>query len=233
MSFSSEVKRELEGILPADEAEADAENAGIEAVLSGEGAVSPEFLKKNGQRKAFLRGVFLTTGSVTDPEKVYHLEIVLPDKALSRQVASVMRSFSLNAKTVLRSGHYVVYLKESDQIASFLGLIGASVSLLNLESVRVFKDVRNNVNRKVNCETANMNKTAEAYVSQLRDIDYIEQHIGLKNLPEHLREIARVRMEYPEATLSELGGFLDPPVGKSGVNHRLRKLHEIAEEDRL
>jgi hypothetical protein len=139
--------------------------------------------------------------------------------------------FETDAKIVERKGHFVVYLKEGSQIVDILGSMGAFVSLMNLENVRILKEMRNTVNRKVNCETANISKTVNAAVKQVEDIERIRDTIGFDTLPPTLREIAQVRLEYPEAPLKELGTYLDPPVGKSGVNHRLRRLSEIA--DRL
>jgi DNA-binding protein WhiA len=139
--------------------------------------------------------------------------------------------FETDAKIVERKGHFVVYLKEGSQIVDILGSMGAFVSLMNLENVRILKEMRNSVNRKVNCETANISKTVNAAVKQVEDIEKIREELGFDALPPTLREIAQVRLEYPEAPLKELGTYLDPPVGKSGVNHRLRRLSEIA--DRL
>ena len=124
----------------------------------------------------------------------------------------------------------MVYLKEGSQIVDMLNVMEAYVALMNLENVRILKEVRNTINRKVNCETANINKTVNAAVKQVEDIELIRERIGLDNLPENLREMALLRLEYPEATLKELGNYLEPPVGKSGVNHRLRKLSAIAED---
>ena len=135
-----------------------------------------------------------------------------------------MQSFEVDAKVVSRKKHEVVYVKEGAQIVEILGLMGANVSLMNLENVRILKEMRNSVNRKVNCETANINKTVNAAVKQTEDIAFIRDTIGLERLPDNLEEIARIRLEYPQASLKELGMFLTPPVGKSGVNHRLRRI---------
>lgn len=141
-----------------------------------------------------------------------------------------MQSFEVDAKVVSRKKHEVVYVKEGAQIVEILGLMGANVSLMNLENVRILKEMRNSVNRKVNCETANINKTVNAAVKQMEDIAYIRDTIGLERLPDNLEEIAQIRLEYPQASLKELGMLLTLPVGKSGVNHRLRKIGSIAEE---
>ncbi len=142
----------------------------------------------------------------------------------------LINSFEMDAKVVMRKKNHVVYLKEGAQIVDMLNIMEAHVSLLNLENVRIIKEMRNSVNRQVNCETANINKTVSAAVKQLADINYIQHTRGLESLPENLREIALVRLQYPQAPLKELGAYLEPAVGKSGVNHRLRRLCEIAEE---
>ena len=167
---------------------------------------------------------------MSDPNKSYHFEIVCHTHAQAKQLQSVMQSFDTDAKIVERKGHHVVYLKEGSQIVDMLNVMEAYVALMNLENVRILKEVRNTINRKVNCETANINKTVNAAVKQVEDIELIRERIGLDNLPENLREMALLRLEYPEATLKELGNYLEPPVGKSGVNHRLRKLSAIAED---
>ena len=187
-------------------------------------------LRQNCCRRAFIRGAFLAVGSVSDPEKSYHFEIVctVPEKA--RQLQELLASYDVDAKVVLRKRHYVVYIKEGSQIVELLGLMGAHISLMQLENVRIVKEMRNSVNRKVNCETANLNKTVSAAVRQAEDIRYIQEKIGLDKLPMDLEETARLRLEHTEASLKELGDMLSPKVGKSGVNHRLRKLSQIADD---
>ena len=145
----------------------------------------------------------------------------------------IICSFQIDAKIVLRKKSYVVYVKEGAQIVDMLAIMEANVALMNLENIRILKEMRNSVNRKVNCETANINKTVNAAVKQIEDIRLIEQKKGFHNLNEGLAEIAELRLQYPEATLKELGMMLNPQVGKSGVNHRLRKLSEIADELRM
>lgn len=181
-------------------------------------------------KRAFIRGAFLASGSMSDPNKSYHFEIVCSTVEQAEQLQQLMNSFETDAKIVERKGHFVVYLKEGSQIVDMLNVMEAYISLMNLENVRILKEMRNSVNRKVNCETANISKTVNAAVKQLQDIQLIQARMGLDQLPENLREIAQVRLEYPEAALKELGNYLTPPVGKSGVNHRLRKLAEIAED---
>ena len=166
-------------------------------------------------RRAYIRGAFISVGSVNDPEKNYHLEFVLADLSAAEQLRDLINAFGLDAKVVERKEHYIVYLKEGEQIVDLLNIMEAPLALMDLENVRIVKEMRNDINRKVNCETANLN--------------YIEETIGLARLPEQLAEVARVRLEYPDRSLKELGSFLMTPVGKSGVNHRLRKISSIAE----
>ena len=187
-------------------------------------------LRQNCCRRAFIRGAFLAVGSVSDPEKSYHFEIVCAAPEKARQLQELLASYDVDAKVVLRKRHYVVYIKEGSQIVELLGLMGAHISLMQLENVRIVKEMRNSVNRKVNCETANLNKTVSAAVRQAEDIRYIQEKIGLDKLPMDLEETARLRLEHTEASLKELGDMLSPKVGKSGVNHRLRKLSQIADD---
>ncbi|MDY3919495.1 MAG: DNA-binding protein WhiA [Candidatus Limivivens sp.] len=181
-------------------------------------------------RRAFLRGAFLAAGSISDPKKSYHFEIVCTSEEKARQLISMIDSFDMDAKMVLRKKYFVVYLKEGAQIVDILNVMEAHSALMDLENVRILKEMRNTVNRKVNCETANIHKTVSAAVKQIEDIRYIQKTIGFERLSEGLEEIARLRLEQPEATLKELGMMLASPVGKSGVNHRLRKLSMLADE---
>ena len=181
-------------------------------------------------KKAFIRGAFLAAGSLSDPEKFYHFEIVCASLEKAVQLQNVILTFDIDAKIVVRKKYYVVYIKEGSQIVELLGLMEAHVALMELENIRILKEMRNSVNRQVNCETANISKTVNAAVKQLEDITYIREVMGLDSLPDNLKEMALLRLEYPEAPLKELGMYLDPPVGKSGVNHRLRKLGEMAEK---
>lgn len=192
--------------------------------------VNQMVVQRNCCRRAFIRGAFLCTGSISDPEKFYHFEIVCGSKAKAVQLMELIQSFEVDAKIVQRKKYYVVYVKEGAQIVELLGIMGAGVSLMNLENVRILKDMRNTVNRKVNCETANINKTVNAAVKQVEDILYIRDTAGLDSLPENLEETALLRLEYPQASLKELGALLSTPVGKSGINHRLRKICSIANE---
>ncbi len=181
-------------------------------------------------KRAYLRGVFMAAGSISNPQKSYHFEIVCKSSSQAEQIQEILKGFDTDAKIVGRKSHYVVYLKEGSNIVDCLNVMEAYVSLMNLENVRILKEMRNSVNRKVNCETANIKKTVNAAVKQIEDIELIRDKTGLEKLSDVLKETARLRLEYPEATLKELGGYFDPPVGKSGVNHRLKKLSAIAEE---
>ena len=181
-------------------------------------------------RRAFIRGAFLAAGSISAPEKFYHFEIVCPTEPKAEQLKNIIATFDIEAKIVPRKKYYVVYIKEGSQIVDILNVMEAPVSLMELENIRIVKEMRGSVNRQVNCETANINKTVSAAVKQIEDIRFIQSVASLSGLPESLQEMARIRLERPEATLKELGEALEPPVGKSGVNHRLRKLSLVAEE---
>lgn len=155
-------------------------------------------------RRAYIRGAFISVGSVNDPEKNYHLEFVLADLSAAEQLRELINAFGLDAKVVERKEHYIVYLKEGEQIVDLLNIMEAPLALMDLENVRIVKEMRNDINRKVNCETANLNKVVGAAVKQLEDINYIEETIGLCASPEQLAEVARVRLEYPDRSLKEL-----------------------------
>ena len=171
-------------------------------------------------------------GSISDPEKGYHLEFVCTEEHMAHQLQEVMLCFGIEAKVILRKKYFVVYIKESESIVELLNVMEAPVALMNLENLRILKEVRNSINRKVNCEAANITKTVNAASRQIEDIELLRDTLGLSNLPLALRQMAEVRLNYPDASLKELGDYLDPPVGKSGVNHRLRKLSELAEKYR-
>jgi len=181
-------------------------------------------------KRAFLRGSFLAIGSISDPKKAYHFEMICTDKKKATQLKNIMAAFNIDAKVIQRKKYYVVYVKESAQIVDMLNIMGAHTSLMDLENIRILKEMRNSINRRVNCETANISKTVSAAVKQVEDITYIQNAIGFGRISEGLEEMARLRLEYPDASLSELGKLLSTPVGKSGVNHRLRKLSAIADE---
>lgn len=196
-------------------------------------SVKNSYLQNACCKRAFIRGAFLTSGSMSDPEKAYHFEIVCNREDRAEQLRDIMNSFGMEAKIVSRKKSYVVYLKEGEQIVDILNIMEAPVALMNLENIRILKEMRNSVNRQVNCETANIHKTVSAAVKQIEDIEYLREKVGLEHLPLPLREMAYVRLEHPDAPLKELGTYLVPAVGKSGVNHRLRKLGIMAEDLRV
>ena len=194
--------------------------------------VSSLLIKNTCCRRAFLRGAFLSVGSMSDPAKGYHLEFDCMSESKAEQLQELMRDFEIESKIIRRKKYYVVYLKEGAGIVELLNVCEAYISLMNLENTRILKEMRNSVNRRVNCETANIAKTVSAAARQVEDIEYIRKHYGFQNLPETLRQMAEIRLENPDVPLKELGELFDPPLGKSGVNHRLRKLSELAEEIR-
>ncbi len=200
------------------------------ALRDGELPVDSRILQRACCRRAFLRGAFLSAGSISNPEKSYHFEIVCENQEKARQLQEAILSFDIDAKIVQRKRYQVVYVKEGNGIADLLNVMEAHVSLMELENIRILRGISGSVNRQVNCETANLNKTVSAAVEQVRDIEKIQRSVGLESLPESLRQMAMARLENPDMPLKDLGGLLDPPVGKSGVNHRLRKLKAIAEE---
>lgn len=194
--------------------------------------IDPKIIKRRCCKKAYIRGAFLAGGSVSNPEKIYHLEIVTHNEVYANSLCSLINQFGLHSKTIERKNNFVVYLKEGEHIVNLLNIIGAHAALLDLENIRIYKDMRNNINRIVNCETANLGKTINAAVRQIENIEYLKVHYGLSKLTPSLKEVAELRLNNPDASLRELGEMLDPPIGKSGVNHRLRKLDKLAEDIR-
>lgn len=201
-----------------------------ENVFQMQYSVDPSLLRTSEAVRAYIRASFLGAGSVTSPNKRYHLEFITHDEAHGRDLIKWLRRSHIEAKGVVRKDDYIVYLKEAEKISDLLAFMGAGQSVLQFESARVVKDVRNNVNRLVNCETANLSKTVNASTRQMRDLATIESRIGIKRLPEDLRRIAEARINDPEATLAEIGKSMDPEMSKSGVNHRFKKLHALAEK---
>lgn len=181
-------------------------------------------------KRGYIRGAFLAAGSITDPNKSYHYEIVAGSRERAGSIQEILTSFDIDSKCMVRKNNCVVYVKEGAQISDILNIMEAHVALMKLENVRILKEMRNTINRKVNCEAANITRTSEASFRQQQDILYIRDHMGFDNLSEQLREIAMCRIDYPDASLKELAAMLHPPIGKSGVNHRLRKLSAIATE---
>ncbi|MBS4178417.1 DNA-binding protein WhiA [Lederbergia citrea] len=189
-------------------------------------------IKKKCCKRSYLRGAFLAGGSVNNPEtSSYHLEVFSLYKEHNDSLCELMNDFELNSKTLERKNGFITYLKEAEKITEFLNVIGAHNALLRFEDVRIVRDMRNSVNRLVNCETANLNKTIGAALKQVENIRYIEASVGLDILPDKLREIAELRVAHQDVTLKELGEMvLSGPISKSGINHRLRKINEIAEK---
>lgn len=183
----------------------------------------------NNSISCFVAGVFLCCGSVTNPEAEYHLEFVISGRQLYSDLSAIMRSFGFSDKMVMRKNSWILYFKESENIEDLLTFMGAQNSTLELINVKIFKDVRNRVNRVSNCDLANCSKTIEAGIRQKQDIELIDQKLGLDSLPGTLQEIALLRIENPEMSLKELGEMFDPPLGRSGVNHRLKRLAQIAD----
>ena len=192
-------------------------------------AINGLLLQKSCCKRAFLRGTFLAAGSVNNPEKSYHFEILCTDQKAANQLVKIAADFDIDMRIARRKDKPLCYIKEADKISQILGVMEAHSALMKIENVQILKDVKNNVNRQVNCETANINKTVNAAIKQLKDIEYIKDNLGMDILSPSLREIAQLRLENPQSSLVELGNMLDPPVGKSGVNHRFRKIAQIAE----
>jgi len=181
-------------------------------------------------RKTILRGSFLGAGSCTDPEKNYHLEIIFGNSKNAEYIANLAKNYGVMFRMIPFKENFMLYVKEADQVSMFLACIGANKAVLKLEDIRVFKEMKNNVNRMVNCETANLSKTVNAAVSQIEDIQFLQKMNRLDELSPEIREVAFLRLEHPESSLKELGEMLIEPIGKSGVNHRLKKIHELAED---
>ncbi len=181
--------------------------------------------------KAFLRGIFLGSGSMNNPEKKYHLELLFSKEETAKQIQQLMQSVSISFKWLERKKGYALYLKEGEEISKFLAFVGATQAVLKFEEIRVLRDMKNQVNRTVNCETANLNKTVEAAVKQLQAIQTLQKKGKWENLPENLKEIGKLRLENPHASLIELGKMLKEPIGKSGVNHRMQTILSLASKE--
>ena len=210
MSFATDIKEEIEKQKVWDN----------NSILTQE-----EQIKRICVREAFLK-----SGFINDPNKEYHLEIVFKTKKKCEQIKNILQEYSINARTIKRGNNYILYLKDGEEISNFLALIGANSSVLKFEEIRVIKDTRNNINRLVNCETANINKIITAAVTQIKAIEHLKQINKFNDLPNNLKEIANLRLKNPDSSLEELGKMLKKPIGKSGVNHRLNKIIEIANE---
>lgn len=195
-------------------------------------AISEILLNNHCCKQAALTAFFLCTGSVNDPSRNYHCEYVCVSGEQAAQIVSLLGEFGIVSHRTRRKGREVVYIKESESISELLGVIGAHKEMMELENLRIEKELRSSVNRAVNCDTANAKKLADASTRQIEDIKFLRDSGGLANLPDQLKEMAKVRLENPELPLKDLGALLDPPIGKSGVNHRLRKLSELADKKR-
>ena len=211
MSFASEVKEELLGLKMWD--------------------VNSSMKQEEQIARLSIREAFIQSGFINDPNKDYHLEILFRTKKKAEELSLLLENFGISSKTTKKGTGYITYLKDGEDISNFLALIGASSAVLRFEEIRVFKEARNNVNRIVNCETANLNKTIDAAINQIEAIEKIKKTKKFESMPDNLKEIAILRVNNPHASLIELGQMLEKPIGKSGVNHRLKKILEIAEEN--
>jgi len=210
MSFASDIKDELLGLKMWD--------------------MNSQMKQDEQLARLCIREAFIKSGSMNDPNKKYHLEIMFKTKKKAEEMQTLLNNFNINAKIIKREKDYMLYLKDGEEISEFLALIGANSSVIKFEEIRVLKETRNDINRLVNCETANLNKTINAAVKQIEDIKLIKKKHKFSNLPENLQEIAELRITNPDVSLVELGKMLSEPIGKSGVNHRLKKISAIAEE---
>ena len=199
-------------------------------IIDDTGRISRRIIQNSCCMRAFLRGAFTASGSVTDPYKGYHFEIVAGNQDKAAILEQIFHAFNIESKHTIRKNSYIVYVKEGAQISDTLGVMEAHVAMMKLENARIYKEMRNSINRQVNCEAANISKIASTAMRQRQDIIYIRDNMGLGNLSDGLKEIAFVRIDNPDASLKELGEMLHPPLGKSGVNHRLRRLSEIADD---
>jgi len=250
MSFSTEVKEELEGVISGARHCQLAEISAI-YMLGPEKLDNTSFagrkcftlqkkasminkyveagIKNSCCKRAFIRGAFLCVGSMSSPSKSYNLEFVLKESSKAEMLKGYFEDFGISAKISKRKSSFILYIREADLLVDALNVMGAHKSLMKLENFRVEKDLSNQINRKVNCEAANIAKVVSASSKQIEDIQKIERLKGFDYLPETLKVMAEIRLEHPDSSMTELGEFFNPPIGKSGVNHRLRKLGEIAE----
>ncbi|MDI3480533.1 MAG: cell division protein WhiA [Tepidanaerobacteraceae bacterium] len=198
--------------------------------MSLKSSISPMLIKRRCCRRAYLRGAFLGGGSISDPKGPYHMEFVTTGKRHASALSRIISSFGLKAGLMERKNSHMVYLKDGNNIAELLGIMGAHNSLLKFEDIRVMKEMRNSVNRAVNCETANLNKTIEAALRQIKCIKFLKQQKLFDNLPPNLKQVAELRLKFPDLCLKELGQMMSPVLGKSGVSYRLKKIEDIAEK---
>lgn len=202
-------------------------NAHIDKILGI--TLNLELMDKKCCKKAFIRGAFIAAGAMINPEKNYHLEFVTHRYRLHTQFEKLLSDFGLNSKTVVRKSNYVMYFKNSEEIGDILALMGASNAVMEYQNTRIYKELRNDANRRMNCDMANLDKTISAASKQIAAIEKLMRKGVFANLPEQLRQVAELRLENSEMSLTEIGQMLVPSIGKSGVNHRLRKIVEISE----
>ena len=210
MSFASDIKDELLGLKMWD--------------------MNSQMKQEEQLARLCIREAFIKSGSMNNPNKKYHLQIMFKSRKKAEEMQRLLNNFNINPRIIKKEKEYMLYLKDGEEISEFLALIGANSSVIKFEEIRVIKETRNDINRLVNCETANLNKTINAAVKQIEDIKLIKKKRKFAALPESLQEIANIRVENPDVSLAELGKMLSEPIGKSGVNHRLKKLSAIAEE---
>lgn len=192
--------------------------------------VPEELLRSDICKRAYIRGSFMGSGSISNPERSYHAEFVSSKEIQSRTLQELLEGYGISGKNIYRKSNFVTYIKESEQISDLLALMGASSAVLNFENIRAIKETRNQINRVINCETANLDKIVDTSMRQINNIKILKKHKVIDQLPDNLRELAYLRLKHSNASLKELGQMLSPPLGKSGVNHRLRKIEEIAED---
>jgi DNA-binding protein WhiA len=192
--------------------------------------VPEDFIDSDLCKRAYIKGSFMVSGSISNPEKSYHAEFVSNKEAQSKTIQDILKTYGIIGKNIYRKNNYVTYIKESEQISDLLALMGANNAVLDFENIRAVKETRNQINRVINCETANLDKIVDTSMRQINNIKILKKYKVIDQLPESLRELAYLRLKHSNASLKELGQMLNPPLGKSGVNHRLRKIEEIAED---
>ena len=206
-------------------------NCDIKSIFKRLRILNPmDLLKRDCCKRSYLRGAFLATGYIEDPKKSYHFEILTDEEEYAKLLTYLLSQFNIIAKRSLRKKYFVIYIKESEAVSDVLSVMGAHKSMMGLANTRIEKNVRNNTNRRLNCDIANVSRSVNAASKQIDDILYIRDKVGLDALPESLKEMALIRVEYPEESFADLGSRLNPSVGKSGVNHRLRKISEFADD---
>jgi DNA-binding protein WhiA len=192
--------------------------------------VPEDFIDSDLCKRAYIKGSFMGSGSISNPEKSYHAEFVSNKEAQSKTIQDILKTYGIIGKNIYRKNNYVTYIKESEQMSDLLALMGANNAVLDFENIRAVKETRNQINRVINCETANLDKIVDTSMRQINNIKILKKYKVIDQLPESLRELAYLRLKHSNASLKELGQMLNPPLGKSGVNHRLRKIEEIAED---